>query len=76
MSAFEKAGYITQAGGRNSLKITIEGRVYFVAVTDVLKVLKTPKFAAQIVALRKTDPPKPKEGGTLLDKRLDFSVHF
>ncbi|MCW4003701.1 MAG: hypothetical protein NWE95_07310 [Candidatus Bathyarchaeota archaeon] len=50
---FVKAGYLMLAGGGKSLKIQLRGgEVLFVAVADVQRALREPKFAAVIVKMQ------------------------
>lgn len=80
MSAFEKAGYLRLAGSTKSVKISIDGKIYFVGAKDVLEAIKNPTFAAQIVRLVK--PTGPEIGGyvgnlkTDSKPKLDFSLNL
>lgn len=53
MSAFERAGSAYLAGSRNSLKIVIDGKDYFVNVKDICRALNDPKFHAYILRIVK-----------------------
>lgn len=57
-SDFEVAGYLTLSGSQRSLKITINGRAYYVSVADVQRALREPKFAAQVVCVQREWQPQ------------------
>jgi hypothetical protein len=64
MSAFERAGVAYLAGSRNSLKIIINGKEYFVHVKDIYRALANPNFPAHILQLVKPSSEqssKPKQ---------------
>ena len=63
MSAFERAGVAYLAGSRQSLKIVIDGKEYFVHVKDFCRALDNANFHAHILQLvkpSKEEPAKPK----------------
>ena len=64
-SDFERVGYLVLSGSRKSLKIEVAGHIYYVAVADVQRVLREPKFAAQVL--------KVKQPAQLFKNQSDYS---
>jgi len=58
VSAFERAGVAYLAGSRNSLKIVIEGKAYYVHVRDIYRALEDAKFKAYILKLSEPRMPR------------------
>jgi hypothetical protein len=64
LSAFERAGVAYLAGSRNSLKIIIEGKVYYVSVNAIGRALADANFKAYILKLSEPLPKIPQEKRT------------
>jgi hypothetical protein len=45
------AGYATNSGSGRCLKVTIDGRDYFIAWKDILRLQRSPGLAVQVLCL-------------------------
>jgi hypothetical protein len=76
MSAFEKAGYIHLAGGRNSLAFTINGEKYFVSISDIQRVLRSSGYSAQIVRVVKCIPEQQPQVKIVKPQKVSFTLNL